>query len=145
MDVSSIFLTGDDYSITFLRILLGVIMFPHGAQKVLGWYGGAGIKGTMNHMRDVGIPPIIAWLTVIGQFFGSIALITGCCTRFAGAGIFIIMTGAMFVNIPNGWLMNWTGRKKGEGVEYFALLLGINLVIILKGSGPIAIDNLLFK
>ena len=142
MDLLSIFSTTDDLTITMLRIILGIIMFPHGAQKVLGWFGGDGIKGTMHHMRAVCVPDIISWLTIIGQFFGSIALLLGFCTRIAGGGIFIIMTGAMIINAPNGWLMNWTGQKKGEGIEYFILLLAINIFIIIKGSGPFAFDYL---
>lgn len=144
MDLNSIFTTTDDLTITMLRVVLGGIMFPHGAQKVLGWFGGDGIRGTMHHMRAVGVPDIISWLTIAGQFLGSAALLLGFCTRLAGAGIFIIMTGAMIINIPNGWLMNWTGQKKGEGIEYFILLLAINIFIIIKGSGPFALDNLLY-
>lgn len=143
MDFLTIFTSSNDLTVTFLRIVLGLIMFPHGAQKVLGWFGGGGIKGTMHHMRAVGLPDIISWLTIIGQFFGSIAILLGFCTRIAGAGIFIIMTGAMIINMPNGWLMNWTGQKKGEGIEYFILLLAINIFIIIKGSGPLALDNLI--
>lgn len=143
MDLLSIFTTSDDLTVTFLRIVLGIIMFPHGAQKVLGWFGGGGIKGTMRHMRAVGMPDIISWLTIIGQFLGSIALMSGFCTRIAAGGIFIIMTGAMIINMPNGWLMNWTGKNKGEGIEYFILLLAINIFIIIKGSGPCAFDNLI--
>lgn len=145
MNLLSIFSTTDDLTITLLRVVLGIIMFPHGAQKVLGWFGGDGIKGTFHHMRAVGVPDIISWLTIIGQFLGSLALITGFCTRIAAAGIFIIMAGAMFINLPNGWLMNWTGKKKGEGIEYFVLLLIINLIVIFKGSGPVSLDNFLMS
>jgi putative oxidoreductase len=141
MDWNLLFSTTDDWMIAFLRIVLGVIIFPHGAQKVLGWFNGDGIKGTLHHMKQVGVPSLIAWLTIIGQFLGSIALILGFCTRFAAVGIFIIMGGAMVINLPNGWLMNWTGQKKGEGIEYFILLLAITFFIIIKGSGPAAIDD----
>lgn len=143
MDWSLLFSSTDDWMTAFLRIVLGVIIFPHGAQKVLGWFNGDGIKGTLHHMKQVGVPSLIAWLTIIGQFLGSLALIFGFCTRAAAAGTFIIMGGAMVINMPNGWLMNWTGQKKGEGIEYFILLLAITLFIIIRGSGPVAADNLI--
>ena len=88
---------------------------------------------------------IIGWLVIIGQSFGSIALITGCLGRIAAAGNFIIFTGALLTHAKGGWTMNWFSKKKGEGIEYFILLLAILLVVILKGSGPFSIDQELLK
>jgi putative oxidoreductase len=84
---------------------------------------------------------LIAWLVIIGQSFGSIALLLGCLGRIAAAGNFIIFAGALLVHAPDGWAMNWIGKKNGEGIEYFILLLSILLVIMIKGSGPLSIDN----
>ena len=82
----------------------------------------------------------MAWLIIIGQSLGSIALIAGCFGRVAAAGNFIIFTGALIVHSGDGWSLNWNGKKKGEGIEYFVMLLSILMVIMIKGSGPISID-----
>lgn len=141
--IYSLLSTDHDYLTTFMRIVLGLVIFPHGAQKLLGWFGGEGIRGTIAHMDQVGVPRIVSWLTIIGQSFGSLSLIIGFLTRIASGGIFIIMLGAMCINLPNGLLMNWTGKKKGEGVEYFILLLAINIFVLFKGAGALALDRIL--
>ena len=91
-------------------------------------------------MKSKKIPSVIAWLVIIGQSFGSVALITGCFGRIAATGNFIIFTGALINHAPDGWTMNWKGNKKGEGIEYFVMLLSLLLVVIIKGSGPLSID-----
>jgi putative oxidoreductase len=91
-------------------------------------------------MRSKGIPVVLGWLIIIGQSFGSIALIAGFFGRIAAAGNFIILAGALVVHVGDGWTLNWKGKKKGEGIEYFVLLLSILMVIIIKGSGPFSID-----
>ena len=136
--------TDTDFIWLFLRVIAGVIIFPYGIQKLLGWFddlgGGVGIRETLTNMHKKRVPTEIAWLIIIGQSFGSVALITGCFGRVAAAGNFIIFTGALFVHARDGWAINWTGKKKGEGIEYFVMLLAILMVIIIKGSGPVSID-----
>ena len=136
--------TDPDYIYLFLRIVAGVIIFPYGMQKLLGWFdnlgGGVGIRETLIQMKNKKIPSAIAWLVIIGQSFGSIALVLGFLSRIAAAANFIIFTGAMLVHARDSWTMNWLGKKKGEGIEYFAILLSILLVIILRCSGPLSID-----
>jgi putative oxidoreductase len=112
-------------------------------QKLFGWFDGPGIKGTMEQMSVRKIPRFIAWLIIIGQSLGSISLITGFLGRIAAGGNFLIFTGALIVHLPDGWTMNWFGKKNGEGIEYFVMLLSILLVIVLKGSGAVSIDLLL--
>jgi len=132
-----------------LRVVAGIIIFPYGMQKLFGWFdnlgGGVGIKQTLEQLNARKIPAFIAWLIIIAQSAGSVALIVGCLGRVAAAGNFIIFTGALIVHAPDGWTMNWLGKKKGEGIEYFILLLSILLVIIIKGSGALSIDLLLFS
>lgn len=139
--------TETDYIITFLRVVAGVIILPYGMQKLLGRFDGLGpgAKATIRQTRDRHLPVFIGWLVIIGQSFGSIALITGCLGRIAAAGNFIIFTGALLAHAKDGWTMNWFSKKKGEGIEYFILLLAILLVVILKGSGPLSIDQELLK
>src|SRR5215213_4626962 len=141
--------TTADYLSFFLRLIAGLIIFPYGMQKLLGWFedlgGGVGIKETLATMRGKKIPAAIAWLVIIGQSMGSIGLILGCFGRIAAAANFIIFTGALSTHAKDGWAMNWSGKKRGEGIEYFILLLSILLVIIIKGSGAFSIDLWLFS
>ena len=75
-----------------------------------------------------------SWLVIVGQSFGSIALIAGFMGRVAAGGLFIIMTGAMITHLSQGWFMNWFGEKGGEGIEYFVMLLTMLLVVVVRGS-----------
>jgi putative oxidoreductase len=127
-----------------LRVIPGILIFPYGMQKLLGWFadmgGGVGIRGTLANLGSKGIPAGIAWLIIIGESLGSLALILGCFGRIAAAGNFIIFIGALTLHLDNGWALNWKGKKKGEGVEYLATLLSLLLIVMIKGSGPISID-----
>jgi putative oxidoreductase len=96
-----------------------------------------------HQLKKKRIPQGFALLIIIGQSLGSIALIVGFASRIAAAANFIIFTGALFNHLPEGWTMNWTGEKKGEGIEYFVMLLSILFVIIIKGSGAVSVDLLL--
>ena len=132
--------TNADYVSTFLRIIAGMAIFPYGMQKLFGWFDGVGIKGTLEQMTTRRIPRFIGWLIIIGQSFGSVALISGFLGRIAASGLFVIFTGALIVHLPNGWAMNWFGDKNGEGIEYHVMLLSLLLIVIVKGSGAFSID-----
>jgi putative oxidoreductase len=86
------------------------------------------------------VPRVVALLIIIGQSFGSVALMIGFFGRIAAGGLFIIFTGALIVHQPEGWTLNWFGSKRGEGIEYFVLLLSLLVVIVIKGSGALSID-----
>jgi putative oxidoreductase len=142
--------TDSDYVYTFLRIIAGMIVFPYGMQKLFGWFrapgfGPPGIKAALAQLTARNIPISIAWLIIIGQSFGSIALIFGFLGRIAAGGLFMMFAGALMVHLPDGWTLNWFGSKKGEGIEYFVLLLSPLLVIVLKGSGALSIDSWLTR
>jgi len=136
--------TNTDFIYLFLRVIAGVIIFPYGMQKLFGWFedlgGGVGIRETLINMRSKRIPFGIAWSVIIGQSLGSIALLVGLLGRVAAAANFIIFTGALIVHVRDGWALNWIGRKKGEGIEYFVMLLSILMVVAIKGSGPVSVD-----
>jgi putative oxidoreductase len=136
--------TENDHVLLFLRVIAGGIIFPYGMQKLSGWFdnfgGGVGIKESLAQLHAKGIPKALGWLIILGQSVGSVALIIGFMGRFAAAVNFIIFTGAMLVHLPDGWTLNWIGKKKGEGVEYFVLLLSILLVVAIKGSGAFSFD-----
>ena len=139
--------TDDSIDALILRVFLGLVMFPHGAQKLLGWYGGFGFDGTMGHFTQaMGIPWILALLVIIGESFGAVALIIGFCTRFAAFGIFCIMCGGIWlVHWPHGFFMNWFGKQTGEGFEYHLLMIAMALALMLRGGGACSIDRALSK
>lgn len=132
--------TEADYVYLILRLAAGLIIFPYGMQKLFGWFDGPGIRGSLQDLHAKRIPAVVSWLIILGQSLGSAALIIGFFGRFAAFGLFIIFTGALISHLPDGWMMNWFNKKKGEGVEYFVLLLSILLVIIIKGSGALSVD-----
>ena len=134
--------TDDNVVGLILRLILGIVFFPHGAQKMLGWFGGGGFAGTMAGMTKMGLPAAIVFLVILFEFFGSLSLILGFLGRLGAIGIGIVMLGAIFtVHLPNGFFMNWMGNQKGEGVEYHLLVLGIVLAILVTGSGRWSVDR----
>lgn len=137
-----IFATDAEVAPAILRLVLGVVFFPHGAQKVLGWFGGHGFSGTMHGMESQGIPALFAFLAILAEFGGSIALITGFLTRIAAAGITTVMLVAIaMVHAKNGFFMNWMGNQKGEGFEYHLLAIAIGVALMIKGGGIASIDR----
>jgi putative oxidoreductase len=136
--------TNDDVTLTIIRIVLAVIMFAHGAQKMLGWFGGHGPVWTIEMWEKwFGFPAWITVLVIIGEFFGSILLLIGFVTRFASSTIILIMLGAMyFVHFKWGFYMNWYNEEgRGEGYEYHILVLTICLVLLMKGGGKFSVDR----
>ena len=145
--MKTLFGTDDAWSSLILRVMLGVVFFPHGAQKLLGWYGGFGFAGTLGFFTEqMHLPWIIALLIIIGEFFGSLGLIMGFLTRFTAASLTVIMVGAIWlVHWPQGFFMNWSGKQAGEGYEYHLLVLAIGLALILTGAGRWSVDGLIAK
>ncbi|MEK7279520.1 MAG: DoxX family protein [Nitrospirota bacterium] len=137
-----LFNTDDAWPSLILRVMLGIVMFPHGAQKLLGWYGGFGFSGTMGFFTgQMHIPAFLAFLVIIGESFGSLGLIIGFLSRVAAFGIACIMIGAiLLVHWPNGFFMNWFGKQAGEGFEYHLLALAMSIAILIAGSGRWSVD-----
>ena len=127
------------------RLTAGIVMFPHGAQKVFGWFGGHGFSGTMEFFtQSAGLPWVVAFLVVMGEFLGSIGLVVGALSRIAAGGFVIIMTGAIFLgHLEHGFFMNWWGNQAGEGFEYHLLMIGVSLVVVIAGSGAFSVDRTL--
>ena len=144
--LSSIFRTSDDIGAFVARITLGVVMLPHGLQKLLGLFGGAGYSGTVEFFVSGGIPAFIAILIIIGESFGAIGLIAGFLSRLAALGITAIMLGAIVtVHLQNGFFMNWEGTAAGEGFEYHLLAVGLGLIVLIKGGGIWSVDRAISK
>lgn len=136
--------TSDDRVLLLLRLALGIVMFPHGAQKALGWYGGPGLDATIAQFGQMGIPAFLSMLVVAAEFLGAILLVVGFLGRVAAFGIACVMVGAaLMVSLPNGFFMNWTGQQAGEGFEYHILALALAGVITWRGSGAASIDRAL--
>jgi putative oxidoreductase len=138
--------TGNDVALTMLRVVLGVVFFAHGAQKMLGWFGGFGFHGTMGFFEHLGMPAPVAFLIICTEFFGGLGLIVGLLTRIAALGIGVEMIGAIFiVHLPNGFFMNWMGTQKGEGFEYHLLAIAMAGALLLRGAGAFSLDRTLSK
>lgn len=142
--VNTILNTKDDWIATLLRVSLGVVMFPHGAQKLFGWFGGGGVSGTLGFLDSMGIPVVLGLLVILAESVGSVALIAGFGGRVAAAAIAAVMIGAVStVHLSNGFFMNWSGTAAGEGFEYHILALAIAAAVFVKGSGAASVDRLL--
>ncbi len=131
MALARLLQTLPDPTLTFLRLALGLVMLPHGAQKLLGVFGGSGYMGVVGFFEgQLGIPPFITLLVILTEFFGSLLLVLGLTGRLAALALSANMVGAMLVvNLENGFF--WTN----QGVEYPLLILAVALVIVARGSG----------
>ncbi|TAL12478.1 MAG: DoxX family protein [Nitrospirae bacterium] len=145
--MKTLFQTDEAWSGLILRVMLGLVMLPHGAQKLLGWFGGFGFAGTMGFFTEqLHIPATIAFLVIIGESFGSLGLILGFLTRFTAASLSLIMVGAVaMVHWPNGFFMNWSGKQAGEGFEYHLLVIGMSLALLVAGGGKWSVDGAIAK
>jgi putative oxidoreductase len=137
--------TDNDAAVSVLRLVLGIVFFAHGAQKMLGWFGGYGFTGTMSFFTGMmHIPVVFAFLAIAAEFFGGLGLIFGLFTRVAAFGIFCNMLVAVaMVHHQFGFFMNWTGAQKGEGYEYHLVLLATLVVLMIRGGGAASVDRLL--
>jgi putative oxidoreductase len=135
--------TNNSTGITIIRVLLGVVFFAHGAQKMLGWFGGYGFSGTMGFFTGtLHIPAVFAFLAIAAEFFGGLGLIFGALTRVAAFGIAVNMLVAIaMVHSRFGFFMNWSGNQKGEGFEYHLLALAMSVFLILEGAGALSVDR----
>jgi putative oxidoreductase len=132
----------------FARIALGVVVFPHGAQKLMGWFGGYGFDGTMGFLTGTaGLPSAIALLVILVEFFGSIFLIAGFATRLAAIGIIANFVGVVATShLNSGFFMNWYAQPNtGEGLEYFILLFGLAIISLVAGGGKASADAAITK
>jgi putative oxidoreductase len=134
--------------LTLLRVALGVIMFPHGAQHLLGWWGGYGFAGTHAWMTGtLGFPAVLATLGIVTEFVAPFALVLGLGGRLAALGIAGLMIGAASTHVANGFFMNWFGTMAAgqEGFEYHLLVLAMALAVAIQGSGAWSVDRALTR
>lgn len=144
---NKIFNTNNDLTGLITRLTIGLILFPHGAQKMLGMFGGYGFSGTMGFFTDtMHMSWIIGFLVIIIEFVGALSLIAGFASRIWSALTIVLFIGIIFTShIENGFFMNWFGNQKGEGYEYHLLIIGLSLAILVNGSGKYSVDERIVK
>lgn len=130
-----------------LRVTAATVMFPHGAQKLLGWFSGFGFSGTMDYFTGtMNLPWIVAFLVIIIEFFVPFALLIGFATRLWAAVLAVLMLGIVVTSHwQYGFFMNWLGNQTGEGIEYFLLYIAIAAALMFTGSGKLSIDRIMVK
>jgi len=140
-----LFATPNDPVLTLMRLILGIVFFAHGAQKMLGWFGGRGFSGSMDFLTSgLHIPAVFAFLAIAAEFFGALGLILGLLTRIAAFGIAVNMVVAiLMVSMPFGFFANWSGKQKGEGFEFHLLVLALAIALIVRGGGAFSADRAL--
>lgn len=146
--IKSLIQTDRDGASLLVRLVLGIVMFPHGAQHALGWFGGYGFAGTYGWMTaTLGIPGFFAALAIITEIVAPLMIVAGVATRAAGFGIFMLLLVAAKTHWENGFFMNWFGSMPAgvEGFEYHILGMTLALVLVFKGSGRYSVDRLLVK
>ncbi len=147
--LKKLFQTNDDVALLVLRILLGVVFFPHGMQKLTTMFGGYGFEGTMGFFTaKLGVPAVFAFLAIMAEGLGWLGLITGLLTRVAAFGISMNMAVAVYmIHWHNGFFMNWVGamtsegKPAGEGFEFHLLVIAIGIALMIRGGGKWSIDK----
>lgn len=142
-----LFGTQNEWVGLILRVFLGGIMFPHGAQKLFGWFGGYGLTATIDFFtKSIKLPWALAIAVILIESLGAVSLMFGFASKIWALGLLLVMIGAIITtNLKNGFFMNWFGNQSGEGYEYHLLVIGICIAIMITGSGKISIDSLLHK
>src|SRR6185436_11206215 len=137
--------TDDSVGLFLVRVALGIVMFPHGAQKLLGWFGGHGPAWTMDFFTQrLGIAAPLVVLVIIAESFGALGLIVGFLGRIGAFGILCVMLGAIYtIHLKNGFFMDWYNTGQGEGFEYHLLAIGMCLAVLVQGSGRFSVDRAL--
>jgi putative oxidoreductase len=142
----NLFSTDPDWTLTVIRVVLGAVFFAHGAQKVLGWFGGAGFKETLRTMHEfLHLPVPLALLAMSSEFLGGVGLMFGLLSRVAAIGICVTMLSAIvMVHGRNGLFMDWLGDRKGHGIEYHLLAIAMAIAIVVRGAGAASLDRLVY-
>jgi putative oxidoreductase len=139
--------THADWVVGVARIVLGIIFFAHGAQKMLGWYGGPGLASSMRTFTEhLHLPSTLAFLVIAGELLSGVGLVVGLFSRLAALVIALTMVGAIAtVHFRFGFFLNWFGTQEGHGIEYHLLAIALALVIVVQGAGPFSLDRLLHE
>ena len=141
-----LFGTFGSWSLLIVRVVLGVIFFAHGAQKVFGWFGGPGLRGLIGYFKQaLGVPAPLAVLAAFTELLGGLGMVVGLLVRPAAVGLIIVMLVAIAkVHRPHGFFLNWSLTPgKGHGLEMNLALIGMALAVLIGGAGAVSIDRLI--
>jgi len=138
---SGIYAAFDPIALPLLRLTMGLILFPHGCQKLFGWFGGLGFEKFTEIFDKIGWHPAVFWVALVAltESVGGLLLAFGFLTRFAAAAIFIFMLNAMWSTSAKGFF--WAQG----GMEYPLLIGIVALVFLIKGGGRFSVDHALGK
>lgn len=139
--------TSNSYTPLVLRVSLGLVIFPHGAQKLFGFFGGFGFTGTMNFFTEtMGLPWILCFFIILLESVGALALVSGLGTRILALCFTVLAIGIVLsAHIQHGFFMNWFGNQAGEGYEFFILWIGISSALLISGGGKFSLDRVLVQ
>jgi putative oxidoreductase len=127
------------YGLLLLRVVIGGTLFAHGAQKLFGWFGGHGLRGTASFFGSIGWRPplLMAVLAGLGETSG-LAFAAGFLTPLAALGIATVMLNAILVvHLKNGFF-NGDG-----GLEFPLTLATVAIAVAAIGPGRFSIDRLI--
>lgn len=116
------------------RVTLGGILLAHGALKVFVFT----IPGTVGFFESLGLPVIVAYLTIFGEIAGGIALILGIYPRLVAFLSLPILAGAAWAHLGNGWVFS----NQGGGWEFPVVLIVLAVIVVIQGAGSFAIKRL---
>lgn len=144
---SKVFQTNNDWTGVVTRLIIGIVLFPHGLQKMFGWFGGYGFNGTMDFFTGtVHLPWIIGFLVIAIEFFGPLFFMVGFASRIWSAITVILFLGIISTShLENGFFMNWFGNQKGEGYEFHLLMIGLSIATLINGSGKYSVDEVISR
>lgn len=120
-----------------VRVTTGLLLIPHGAQKLFGWFGGYGLTATGQYFESqLGMSPGVLFAALAGlvEFAGGLALVLGLLTRPAALAVAVFMAVALSVHLPSGFF--WTAG----GFEYPLMWGLLALAIVLHGGGRYSLD-----
>lgn len=129
-----------DLGLLVLRVILGLSVAAHGAQKLFGWFGGYGIAGTGGWLESIGIKPgkAAAFFAGAGEFFGGLLLAVGLFTPYAGIVVALVLLVAIITVHKGKGFWNTNG-----GSEFPLLIIGSSVALALTGAGAYSADALL--
>lgn len=141
---SLLFRSDESLSPLLVRLFLGGVIFPHGAQKLLGWFGGYGFDGTMKYFTETqGLPAPVGLLVIMIEFFGPLALVAGFAVRLVGFAMGAVMLGVIITTFNDHFFMDWFGVQKTEGMEFFLLAIGMSTSLVFSGAGRLSVDSII--
>jgi len=140
--MSSLVATSPSWALTVVRVTLGVIVFAHGAQKVFGWFGGYGLKGTTGYFVSLGLPLPVAYAACFLELFGGIGLVLGVFTRLAALAVIASMAGAIAkVHWRDGFFIDWElAPGQGHGLEANLAFISMAVACLIAGGGALSLD-----